>query len=127
MVTQDQTIPSHGRKVRVSISKEQILLRLCLIALGAPKQELFAAYGRRKLDDVGFVSIGAGLDFFSGSQVRAPQWMRTLALEWLWRTIKQPMRMIPRYAKCFAILPVELLHAMKLRSALATERPASEQ
>jgi len=79
--------------------------RLCFIALGAPKQEIFAALGRKLSPNVGFASIGAGLDFLSGHQIRAPLFMRSLALEWLWRALQSPQRMIPRYAKCFAILP----------------------
>lgn len=79
--------------------------RLCFIALGAPKQEVFAAFARSRAPQVGFASIGAGLDFLSGHQVRAPKILRALALEWLWRAAQNPRRMVPRYAKCFAILP----------------------
>lgn len=89
--------------------------RLCFIALGAPKQELFAAYAREKSPAVGFASIGAGLDFLSGHQVRAPKLMRALALEWLWRALQSPKRMIPRYAKCFAILPGLTIAAWRQR------------
>ena len=99
---------------------------MVLIALGAPKQELFAAYGRGKLGHVGFISIGAGLDFFSGAQVRAPAWVRAIAMEWLWRALSQPARLIPRYAKCFGILPVELVHALKLRFGPVQTAPARE-
>lgn len=99
---------------------------IAFLALGAPKQELFAAYGRGKLDHVGFISIGAGLDFFSGAQVRAPAWVRAIAMEWLWRAVSQPARLIPRYAKCFKILPVELIHALKLRFGAAQGTPARE-
>ncbi|WP_420380926.1 WecB/TagA/CpsF family glycosyltransferase [Marivita sp.] len=99
---------------------------MAFLALGAPKQELFAAHGRRKLGHVGFVSIGAGLDFFSGAQVRAPAWVRAIAMEWLWRALSQPARLIPRYAKCFGILPVELFHALKLRFDPAQITPARQ-
>ena len=88
---------------------------LCFIALGAPKQELFAARGREMAPTVGFASIGAGLDFLSGHQVRAPKIMRMLALEWLWRALQSPVRMVPRYAKCFAILPGLMLQALRQR------------
>ena len=91
--------------------------RLCFIALGAPKQELFAARGRVTAPQVGFASIGAGLDFLSGSQVRAPLWVRKLALEWLWRLLSQPRRMFTRYAQCFGILPGHVLRAAKQRFA----------
>lgn len=90
---------------------------VCFIALGAPKQEIFAAFGRAHAPAVGFASIGAGLDFFSGHQVRAPRIMRALALEWLWRTLQSPARMVPRYAKCFAILPGLVVGAVRQRGA----------
>ena len=88
---------------------------LCFLALGAPKQEIFAARGRMKAPDVGFASIGAGLDFLSGHQVRAPRVMRMLAFEWLWRALQSPRRMVPRYAKCFAILPGLVVQALRQR------------
>jgi len=90
-------------------------IRLCFLALGAPKQELFAYRGRRLSPAVGFASVGAGIDFLGGHQRRAPMWMRNMALEWLWRALSSPKRMFPRYAKCFAILPGLLLKALKLR------------
>ncbi|WP_224380216.1 WecB/TagA/CpsF family glycosyltransferase [Roseovarius carneus] len=78
---------------------------LCFLALGAPKQEALAARGRSLAPSVGFASIGAGLDFLGGHQRRAPAWVRAIALEWLWRALSSPARLVPRYAKCFAILP----------------------
>jgi len=85
--------------------------RLCFLALGAPKQEIFAAHGRQVSPSVGFASIGAGLDFLGGHQHRAPMWMRRLALEWLWRILNSPVRMVPRYARCIAILPGQIRQA----------------
>lgn len=89
--------------------------RLCFIALGAPKQERFAARGRVVAPGVGFASIGAGLDFLSGAQVRAPLWVRRMALEWLWRLLGQPRRMLMRYLQCIGILPGHLVRALMQR------------
>ncbi|MFT4150952.1 MAG: WecB/TagA/CpsF family glycosyltransferase [Paracoccaceae bacterium] len=89
--------------------------QLCFLAFGAPKQEILAARGRRIAPETGFVSVGAGLDFLAGSQVRAPSWMRRIAMEWLWRALSSPRRLIPRYLACFAILPSEMWRAVKLR------------
>ncbi|WP_319825111.1 WecB/TagA/CpsF family glycosyltransferase [Thalassovita sp.] len=89
---------------------------LCFVALGAPKQELFAARGRAVAPSVGFASIGAGLDFLSGSQKRAPHWVRKVQLEWLWRMLENPHRMFLRYMRCFAVLPGHMLRSMRLRS-----------
>ncbi|WP_226780956.1 WecB/TagA/CpsF family glycosyltransferase [Oceaniglobus trochenteri] len=88
---------------------------LCFLALGAPKQEAFAARGRRDAPTVGFASIGAGLDFLAGRQVRAPRWVRAIAMEWLWRTVQSPARMLPRYAACFAVLPGQVFAALRKR------------
>jgi N-acetylglucosaminyldiphosphoundecaprenol N-acetyl-beta-D-mannosaminyltransferase len=81
---------------------------LCLLALGAPKQEIFAAYAQQKLPNIGFASVGAGIDFLSGTQIRAPLLVRRLALEWLWRMAKDPRRLLVRYVLCFAILPAAM-------------------
>lgn len=65
---------------------------LCLIAMGTPKQELFAqramAAGIRCL----FVNCGGALDILSGKSVRAPAWMVENGMEWLYRLLKEPSR-----------------------------------
>lgn len=89
--------------------------RLCFVALGAPKQEILAARGHALLPQVGFVSIGAGLDFIAGSQTRAPRWVRRLALEWAWRMALSPRRLALRYLDCAMILPGLALQAWRER------------
>lgn len=89
---------------------------LCLIALGAPKQETLAARGRARHPHIGFASIGAGLDFLAGTQRRAPRWVRRLALEWAWRMLGDPRRLAGRYAACALILPAEARAAIAQRS-----------
>jgi exopolysaccharide biosynthesis WecB/TagA/CpsF family protein len=89
--------------------------RLCFLALGAPKQEIFAAHAQAKLPHVGFLSVGAGLDFLSGAQTRAPAVIRGLALEWLWRLAGNPRRLAGRYAACFVILPSAIRAALRAR------------
>jgi N-acetylglucosaminyldiphosphoundecaprenol N-acetyl-beta-D-mannosaminyltransferase len=86
---------------------------LCFLALGAPKQEIFAAHAQAELPNMGFLSIGAGLDFLAGSQKRAPAIFRALALEWLWRLAGNPRRLFGRYAACFAILPTAIRSARR--------------
>lgn len=90
--------------------------RVVFLALGAPKQERFAARAAARLGDTGFLSIGAGLDFISGAQVRAPAWVRALAAEWLWRLARSPARLAGRYGACILALP------RLTRAALATRR-----
>ena len=92
--------------------------RLCLIALGSPKQEVLS---RRALDrhpHLGCLNIGAGIDFIGGSQVRAPSFVRDHGLEWLWRLASNPRRLGGRYAKC-ALLLAEVAIADPLRQRLS--------
>ena len=82
--------------------------RLCIVALGAPKQELFAAKATGKGVPGGFVGVGAALDFLVGHQTRAPQWMQRAGIEWIWRLASNPRRLTQRYVDC-AIILIELL------------------
>lgn len=84
---------------------------LCFVALGAPKQELFADYAKSILPHVSFICIGAGLDFIAGSQMRAPHWMQRWGMEWLWRAAGDPRRLAHRYLLCLATLPGFLIRA----------------
>src|SRR5882757_8784312 len=56
--------------------------RLCFVALGAPRQELFAARCLDELDGTGMLCIGAALDFIAGTQTRAPSITQKVGLEW---------------------------------------------
>lgn len=89
--------------------------RLCFLALGAPRQERFAIRARDALGNVGFASIGAGLDFLSGHQQRAPRLVRQAKMEWLWRAASNPRRLALRYAKGFTILPAHAAAALRQR------------
>lgn len=89
--------------------------RLVFLALGAPRQERLAVRGRAALPGVGFASVGAGLDFLAGTQLRAPVWVRRIAMEWLWRMLTNPRRLARRYAECALILPGQAARALRLR------------
>jgi len=90
--------------------------RLCFLALGAPKQELFAIHAQTRLPQTGFLSIGAGLDFISGLQTRAPKLVRLFGAEWLWRLAANPRRLAGRYWACTAILPGLIGAALRNRA-----------
>ena len=74
--------------------------RLCFVALGAPKQEVFADAMAARFPGIGFLCIGAGLDFISGHQTRAPKLFQRSGSEWLWRFASQPRRLGRRYGEC---------------------------
>ncbi len=70
---------------------------LVLVALGAPKQELWIAGRRERLAPAVSLGVGAALDFAAGSVRRAPPWMQRAGLEWLYRLVQEPRRLARRY------------------------------
>jgi N-acetylglucosaminyldiphosphoundecaprenol N-acetyl-beta-D-mannosaminyltransferase len=106
--------PSRKFEVQSAAADEAIDLiqrsgaRLCFVALGAPLQELFGVRAIDKTFGTAFVTVGAGLDFLGGAQVRCPQHLQRLNLEWAWRLTRDPRRLWRRYFWC-AILFATLL------------------
>ena len=78
---------------------------IVFVALGAPKQEIFAQGVADSVRHGVFVSIGASLDFLSKKVRRAPRWVSKLGLEWVFRMIREPRRLGPRYARIIMDLP----------------------
>lgn len=68
------------------------------IGLGVPRQEYFALKNREALAGVTWIKTCGGLfNFLSGTNSRAPRWMQKTGLEWLYRTILEPRRLLWRY------------------------------
>lgn len=66
------------------------------VGLGAPKQEKWMAVHQGKVN--GFmIGVGAAFDYLSGNIKRAPKWMQTHSLEWLYRLLQEPKRLFGRY------------------------------
>jgi N-acetylglucosaminyldiphosphoundecaprenol N-acetyl-beta-D-mannosaminyltransferase len=66
------------------------------VSLGCPKQELWMAAHRGRVQAV-MVGVGAAFDFHAGTVPRAPAWMRDNGLEWLYRLASEPGRLWKRY------------------------------
>lgn len=70
---------------------------IILVALGAPKQEIWMHRCASQYAPAVAFGIGAGLDFIAGTVKRAPQWMSRNGLEWAYRLTREPKRMWRRY------------------------------
>ena len=69
---------------------------ILFVGLGCPKQELWMAERRGKINAV-MLGVGAAFDFHAGAKPQAPVWMQTLGLEWLFRMATEPQRLWKRY------------------------------
>jgi exopolysaccharide biosynthesis WecB/TagA/CpsF family protein len=77
---------------------EETKPELIILAMGMPKQEDIAVRLRERLSHpVLIVNGGAILDFLGGKVTRAPELMRSIGLEWLYRLYLEPKRLARRY------------------------------
>lgn len=70
---------------------------LLFIAIPSPRKEFFVA---DHLDDLGVnlaFGVGGAFDVVAGVRKRAPRWLQRLGLEWTYRLVQEPRRMLRRY------------------------------
>ena len=77
---------------RIEESGAQILF----VGLGCPRQEAWMLAHRGRINAV-MIGVGAAFDFHAGKLSRAPHWMRSSGLEWLYRLACEPRRLLKRY------------------------------
>lgn len=60
------------------------------------KEEIIERFRDRGAHSV-FVGVGGSFDVISGLIPRAPQWMQRLNIEWVFRMVQEPKRLVKRY------------------------------
>ena len=50
-----------------------------------------------RLDVPVMCGVGAAFDFHAGRVPQAPRWMQERGLEWIYRTLQEPRRLLGRY------------------------------
>lgn len=97
---------------------KQLILKvkpdILAVSLGSPKGEKFIYRNLNELKVPLSISIGATIDFEAGIIMRAPKWMSDIGLEWFYRIIQDPKRLIKRYWRdAVAILPIIYKYSRK--------------
>jgi N-acetylglucosaminyldiphosphoundecaprenol N-acetyl-beta-D-mannosaminyltransferase len=67
------------------------------VAFGNPKQELWIDRNRERLNVRVSIGIGGSLDMIAGRVRRAPKFVQKMHLEWMFRLLQEPRRLLPRY------------------------------
>jgi N-acetylglucosaminyldiphosphoundecaprenol N-acetyl-beta-D-mannosaminyltransferase len=68
--------------------------RLLVVGMGTPRQEKFLE--RWTVPGCYGIGVGGGLDVLAGRIRRAPRALRLAGLEWAWRTMLEPHRLVSR-------------------------------
>jgi N-acetylglucosaminyldiphosphoundecaprenol N-acetyl-beta-D-mannosaminyltransferase len=90
----DLTAPERSELIETVRSARPDLL---FVAFGQPKGELWVAENFRKLAVPVTMQVGATLDFLAGRVPRAPRWIQRIGLEWAYRMLREPRRLVGRY------------------------------
>ncbi len=69
------------------------------VGLSTPKQEKWANAIRKRVKVKAIYTVGAAFDFEIGLVKPAPSWIAKIYLEWLYRILKEPKRLLVRYLK----------------------------
>ncbi|MCW6037315.1 WecB/TagA/CpsF family glycosyltransferase [Spirulina subsalsa FACHB-351] len=93
---------------------------LVFVSLGCPKQERWIAQHKGKIQAV-MVGLGGVFPVYAGLLKHAPEQMRQMGLEWLYRLVQEPQRLWKRYTE--TIPPFLWLAAKQL---CLENRPAAE-
>jgi N-acetylglucosaminyldiphosphoundecaprenol N-acetyl-beta-D-mannosaminyltransferase len=68
------------------------------VGLSVPTEYEFAVRNKTRLRAGWLVTCGGCYNFVTGAYKRAPEWMQSCGLEWLFRLVKEPKRLFWRYA-----------------------------
>jgi exopolysaccharide biosynthesis WecB/TagA/CpsF family protein len=116
----------HQECAEVAAMIREAAPNVVFVALGSPKQELWAKAYMDDLPPAVYICTGAGFDYLAGLPSRAPRLVRQLWLEWLWRLVREPRRLAKRYALDFMYFPAllaEHLGWLRPRSSLTEDAP----
>ncbi len=66
-------------------------------AMGAPRQEYLNIALRHRFPSAWYLGVGGAIDMAAGNVRRAPEWAQRAGVEWLYRLLQEPGRMVRRY------------------------------
>lgn len=78
---------------------------ILMVAMGSPIQEKWISAHASEFDEGVWFAVGGLFDFLSKEKERAPQWMRKMGIEWLYRFLQDPS---DKWKRIFIEIPVFL-------------------
>lgn len=97
---------------------------ILFVGMSSPKKELLLQTHWSSLGVKVGMGVGGSFDVLSGQLPRAPYWVQKIAMEWLFRLIQEPRRLLWRYVRTNSIYLLILAFArlrLVTRSKVRTE------
>ena len=70
---------------------------ILFVGMGVPRQEIFIEEQWERLGVGIAIGVGGSFDVLAGLRARAPAWVQKLGMEWFYRMIQEPRRLLMRY------------------------------
>ena len=70
---------------------------ILFVGMGVPRQENFIEEQWDRLGVGMAIGVGGSFDVLAGLRARAPAWVQKLGMEWFYRLIQEPRRLLMRY------------------------------
>ncbi len=104
-----EPISERDRKIEIEIIEKINKFKpdLLFVGFGMPKQEKWIYKNIKKLDVKGIMAVGGAFDYVFGKARLPPQWPEKLGLEWLWRLLHEPKRVL-RILNAVIIFPLRV-------------------
>lgn len=99
--------PSNDSEIvdRINASEANVVF----VAFGAPNQEKWILRNLKKMPAVRVaMGVGGAFDFVAGVRNRAPRFMQKLGLEWAYRAIQEPRRIV-RIVNATLVFPLHVI------------------
>jgi N-acetylglucosaminyldiphosphoundecaprenol N-acetyl-beta-D-mannosaminyltransferase len=70
---------------------------ILFVGMGVPRQEIFIEEQWERLGVGMAIGVGGSFDVLAGLRARAPAWVQKIGMEWFYRLIQEPRRLLMRY------------------------------
>jgi N-acetylglucosaminyldiphosphoundecaprenol N-acetyl-beta-D-mannosaminyltransferase len=84
---------SEARVALINASRADILF----VGMGVPLQEYFLEDHWDRLNVGLALAVGGSFEVLAGQRLRAPRWVQTVGMEWMFRLVQEPRRLFLRY------------------------------
>lgn len=70
---------------------------IVFVGISSPQKEFLISYLQSKGHNCVFMGVGGSFDVLSGAKRRAPLWVQKIYMEWFFRMLQEPRRLLKRY------------------------------
>jgi len=100
---------------------------LIWVGLSSPKQDFLMKFYAPMLNHGIMLGIGGVFDYLSGDVLKSPEWIKIIGLRWVWRLVREPKRLGPKYGKTIYLFAVAFFNKIEKKIILYYEKSTKDK